>query len=425
MITTEDGSTHSLPTEVREHSTTKTSIYKAGELVYDGATGEGVGRSALDGPGQSLNEMLKWSIEHSDPAELQRRAAEGAAPPSRIDKEIMDMLLGQPTVAKMRECLAKLETEALCADGGLDDGCAALEELEYYAEDLDNALDLVKIGGLAALRRSCALGLLTDENQNPAEASAVAASPEEAAALREASCGVLAAMVQNNPKVAHAAKKVGIPQLLLAMLSGGGSGEEAERVGGVTVVRKALLALSALLRTADAPPEEPQGGERTLAAAAAETDAAAAEDNTDSVATLTMALPSICALASHADLKVKRRAVFLLASLAAEKPTAMPAIASAAGEPLIAALLSNLCEEDEDIRNPSGRLLTTLAEGLEVSQPGRLNGITERAGFVGRLKEAGGVDACAAALAKQAAAEPGSVDPEETGRIKRLAALLG
>ena len=29
MITTEDGSTHSLPTEVREHSTTKTSIYKA------------------------------------------------------------------------------------------------------------------------------------------------------------------------------------------------------------------------------------------------------------------------------------------------------------------------------------------------------------------------------------------------------------
>ena len=179
------------------------------------------------------------------------------------------------------------------------------------------------------------------------------------------------------------------------------------------------------MRTADAPPEEPQGGERTLAAAAAETDAAAAEENTDSVATLTMALPSICALASHADLKVKRRAVFLLASLAAEKPTAMPAIASAAGEPLIAALLSNLCEDDEDIRNPSGRLLTTLAEGLEVSQPGRLNGITERAGFVGRLKEAGGVDACAAALARQAAAEAGSVDPEETGRIKRLAALLG
>ena len=43
---------------------------------------------------------------------------------------------------------------------------------------------------------------------------------------------------------------------------------------------------------------------------------------------------------------------------------------------------------------------------------------------MGRLKEAGGVDACAAALAKQAAAEAGSVDPEETGRIKRLAALL-
>merc|ERR1719353_2622403 len=104
--------------------------------------------------------MLKWSIEHSDPDELRRRAAEGARAPTQIDKEIMDMLLGQPTVAKMRECLGKLEPSLLTADGGLDLGCAALEELEYYAEDLDNAVDLVKIGGLATLKQCCAFGLL-------------------------------------------------------------------------------------------------------------------------------------------------------------------------------------------------------------------------------------------------------------------------
>ena len=35
MITTESGEKHTLPTEVREHATTKTSVYKAGTLVYD------------------------------------------------------------------------------------------------------------------------------------------------------------------------------------------------------------------------------------------------------------------------------------------------------------------------------------------------------------------------------------------------------
>merc|ERR1719310_2469066 len=87
----------------------------------------------------------------------------------------MDMILGQPIVAKMRECLGKLEVAALCVPGGLDDGAAALEELEYYAEDLDNALDLVKIGGLATLRRCCALGLLSGEDADDPAASAAAA----------------------------------------------------------------------------------------------------------------------------------------------------------------------------------------------------------------------------------------------------------
>ena len=160
MITTETGAQQPLPAEVREQPAAKTSVYRAGELVYDGATGEamGGGPPGSAGPGASLNEMLKWSIEHSDPSELARRAAEGSAPPpSQIDKEIMDMLLGQPTVAKMRECLGKLEPAALCAGGeALDAGCAALEELEYYAEDIDNALDLFAAIQMHQSRLDCA-----------------------------------------------------------------------------------------------------------------------------------------------------------------------------------------------------------------------------------------------------------------------------
>ena len=66
-----------LPTEVKEQSTAKTSVYRQGHLVYDGATGEYVGDEHGEagkrhgiGPGTSLNEMLKWSIQNSDPAEL-------------------------------------------------------------------------------------------------------------------------------------------------------------------------------------------------------------------------------------------------------------------------------------------------------------------------------------------------------------------
>ena len=187
VITGEDGKAHVLPSEVREQSTAKTSVYRQGTLVYDGATGQAVGPAAAQGagaagPGNSLNEMLKWSIENSDPEELARRAAEGEKhTPKQIDKEIMDMLLGQPIVAKMRECMGKLENACLADDaaGDLDEGAAALEELEYYAEDLDNALDLVKIGGLQTLMRCCAFGL-------PPVASSEGSSGDEMRAPLEA-----------------------------------------------------------------------------------------------------------------------------------------------------------------------------------------------------------------------------------------------
>lgn len=191
-----------LPTAVLEQATSKTSVYRQGTLVYDGATGQHVGEGAeaaapAAAPGGSLNEFLKWGIENSDATELSRRAAAGesAPKPTQIDKEIMDMLLGQPTVASMRACLGRLEPEALRAEGGLEQAAGSMEELQYYAEDIDNAIDLAKIGGLPTLMN--AVEGAPDE-QGLAE-------PELQEELREGACGVLAAAMQNNPQVQQAA----------------------------------------------------------------------------------------------------------------------------------------------------------------------------------------------------------------------------
>ena len=380
MITTESGDKQPLPKQVREHDTAKTSVYRQGELIYDGATGQAVGSGVEGGappvgPGASLNEMLKWSIEHSDPGELARRAASGEVrAPSQLDKEIMDHIMGQPIVAKMRECLSKLESSALCTDGGLDGGCAMLEELEYYAEDIDHALDLVKIGGLQALRRCCAFGLLDPEDAPAATAEAAAAEKaaaagdgaDDAAALREAGCGVLAAMLQNNPKVVRAAEGAGVGTMLLALLHG-----DAERVGGVAVVRKALLALSALLRTSVSHCSEEtdgSGSTRTLSSVAegAENANGGAEGEDAGMVALVHALPTLLSLASHADLKVRRRALFLLASVACERTQAATAIVAAttaldSGD-LTDAFAQSLQSDDEDVRTQCERLLVCLAD---------------------------------------------------------------
>ena len=143
--------TKELPEKVIEQPTSKTSIYKQGELIYDGATGLTVGGAAsADGSaaplGQGMNQLLSWGIQNSDPEELKRRAEAGETRTlTPLDKEMLEVLLGQPTVAQMRSCLAKLEPEALLQEGGEEAGLLALEELEFHCEDLDNANDLVKI----------------------------------------------------------------------------------------------------------------------------------------------------------------------------------------------------------------------------------------------------------------------------------------
>jgi hypothetical protein len=395
-----DSSSVELPKEVIEQATSKTSVYCQGELIYDGATGQAVG-SAADGmrgassmPEPSMNSLLRWGIENSNPEEFARRKEEGVAPPSQLDKEIIDFILGQPTVAKMRECLGKLDTASLAAPGGLDTGAAALEELQYYVEDLDNAGDLIKIRGLPSLLSCGAYGLPDLERSIGVESAASAAvaqedDPDGCAALREGACGVLAAMLQNHPAVQKAARAHRVLALLLGLLGADGADGWEERVGGLPVVRKALLALSALVRANVDDSTEPDVRE-------------AAE------ATLRQALPRMCSLAAHADPKLCRRSLFVLAALG-EDPSSRAAVLGAAAAPrslLPVALTTALYSEDEDTRSPAVRLLTI---ACSASMHAAL--ATTAAEPHAALGAAGALAAAHAAAVR--ASEEGSSDPNE------------
>ena len=108
------------------------------------------------------------------------------------------MLLGQPTVAQMRSCLAKLEPEVLLQEGGEEAGLLALEELEFHCEDLDNANNLANMGGVRALLDVGADALAGDE-------------------VREMALGVVAAGLQN-PPFQKACVSLGVPEAMLRLL---------------------------------------------------------------------------------------------------------------------------------------------------------------------------------------------------------------
>ena len=305
-----------LPKEVREQPTSKTSVYRQGELIYDGATGLSTGAAASadnpeDLPGSGMNQLLSWGIRNSDPAELKRRADAGETHKlTPLDKEMLEMLLGQPTVAQMRACLAKLEPEVLLQEGGEEAAQLALEELEFHCEDLDNANDLVKISGLKLLLAIC-------EGTPGAE-------------VKEGACGVIAAGMQNNPPFQQAAVALGVPEALLRLLQPSQS---------LPVRRKALYALSALLRT---------GGEATATLLALEET-----------------VPALLRSAGSDDPKEQRRALFLLLVLVKEKELTPATLAAHA--PVASMLLGAACGEDVEVQESALQLLLLLrsAESLQ------------------------------------------------------------
>mmetsp|Transcript_20401 Transcript_20401/g.61175 ORF Transcript_20401/g.61175 Transcript_20401/m.61175 type:complete len:405 (+) Transcript_20401:118-1332(+) len=316
-----EGTDQPLPVEVRERPTAHTSIYKAGQLVYDGAAASDESAAAARAaasmePGTSLNQMLAWGIANSSPEELERRAAAGATAPSQLDQEVLDMLLGQPAVASMRAALGKLDAEGIAAGAGATEAAlAALEELEYYCEDVDLAVDFAKIGGLRAALLvlgappAAAEGGADDSTAASADGHLPEMRPPDAE-LAEAACGVVAAGAQNNPPFQQACIALRTHRALLALLVATG-----EAAAPVPLQRKALLALSAIAR-----------GSAEAAAA---------------VLVQPAALPCFGRLAASGDAKLRRRALqFLLAllrdyALSAEafRPHVTPAALVAAATP--------------------------------------------------------------------------------------------
>ena len=128
-----------------------------------------------------------------------------------------------------------------------------------------------------------------------------------------------------------------------------------------------------------------------------------------------MAMPTLRPLAAHTDAKLRRRALFLLASLAAASPAAAAAIAADADDCWLKALLAGLADkDDEDVRTQSGRLLQALSGG-EGSAP---------SAAAKRLAALGAADACERARARVEAVDAEARDPEERDRIAKLTAML-
>ncbi|XP_021765577.1 nucleotide exchange factor SIL1-like isoform X1 [Chenopodium quinoa] len=174
----------------------------------------------LDGGFSSLDGMLQWAIGHSDPAKLK----EGAKSVQRLSdddlkrrqieiKELMEKLKMPSDAELMKIAIDDLNNSSL----SLEDRLRALEELLTLVEPIDNANDLNKLGGLAAVIRQL-------DNAEPD--------------VRKLAAWVLGKACQNNPVVQKQVLDFGILAKLLEMV----------KSDAVEEANKALYAVSALVR---------------------------------------------------------------------------------------------------------------------------------------------------------------------------------
>jgi len=197
--------------EVHELPVSQTSIYHEGKLVQDPVDRA----SNIDPTKASMNELLQWAVANSDPEDLKKRAEAGEQLPE-VDKEIRDLLLGGDSDAvRMRKCVNQVNDRSADEDKQLD----ALEELEFYVETIDNAIDLPKVGGFEMI-----LGVMRDLPSADVVASALS---------------VFGVCVQNNEVMQQQAADAGFVTELLRLL-------QLESMPQVQ--KKSATALSALLR---------------------------------------------------------------------------------------------------------------------------------------------------------------------------------
>jgi len=186
--------------------------------------GDGGFAPAGDFKTPSLDELLRISITLSDKEKLHEAALQDS-PGIALSEEDKAWLLesmgavdgkpGKSDADRMREAIAAVNKSA----EPLHHKEYSLDLILFCIEDIDNALDFIKIeGGLQTL-----VDLLASDQPS----------------LRLGGAWILGTLVQNNPKAQHAVFETGCLSTLLGLI-------KTDTV--VDVRRKALLAVSALVR---------------------------------------------------------------------------------------------------------------------------------------------------------------------------------
>lgn len=303
--------------EVREMDPKYTSVFNQGVLVQDGAAAEEASAPAGAVPleGNSLNDLLRWSIANArdgDLEALQERTARGDFDPKAF-RDHLDAMLGQGDLATMKQALGRLFDEASTAEVQVE----ALEEIEFLCEAIDNANDLLQVGGLS---------------------SVMTCLDSTKAGVAHAAAGVLATCLQNNAKCQTAAVAAGLVPSLLSAIRARADVDSA-------LVPRLLYTLSACVRGHD--------------------EASAALLNAGGV-------PQLVVLARHGALPTRRRALFLLAALVRDAEGFSGAVRRApfAGE----ALVQGLADEDKDARLHAVTCLGSLLDGAAVASEERVAG---------------------------------------------------
>ncbi|XP_078433414.1 ARM repeat superfamily protein [Wolffia australiana] len=174
----------------------------------------------VDGAFPSLEGMLQWAIGNSDPVKLkekandvQRMSAEELDARRLEIKELVDKLKMPSDADLMKISIGDLNNSST----SVEDRQRALNELLELVEPIDNANDLVKLGGLVTV-----IGELN----------------HSAPQLRTTSAWILGKASQNNPHVQHQALSLGALKALMKMVHSCSVEESL----------KAMYAISALIR---------------------------------------------------------------------------------------------------------------------------------------------------------------------------------
>lgn len=337
--------------EVREMDPSKTSIYTQGVLVRDGMA-PAAESGAVPIQGNGLNDLLKWSIGNSSGADLQalrERVARGEYDPSAY-REYLDAMMGEPDLARMRTHLKTLLDEASDAEARV----GALEEIEFLAESIDNANDLLKVGGLKTV---------------------VSCLGQEDARVAGAAASAIATCTQNNPTCQAAALAANLVHTLLAGLIGDDDRQKASarpRERGPARARACARPLPSrcpvrLIRALPPLPSRAQA----LAAPFLSALSASVRGHAPSARALLDAggVALLAQLARRADAKARRRALFLLATLAREAEGVARALreqgeggeGGAAG-----AVLDGLAQDDVELQAQALSLIGSSLQGEAV-----------------------------------------------------------